>query len=181
MPNDLEGAVKTLADCTRQPRRPRQSLSGCVSTAEATLTSPISKLLVPNFGIEGSTAGTTPVPKTSPTVSLFSLDPAFTLAAGRHGKKAPPVHNHPHTSSIIDRPISLTTDGTATIGLAGGASPALPPSMPRTDTTVPQNTLDARMEALQQEMVKVHAMFYKGDKHGTGSYTNWKIKLTITV
>ncbi|CAL2265909.1 unnamed protein product [Prunus armeniaca] len=32
-------------------------------------------LLVTNFGIRGSTAGTTPVLKTSPAVSVFSSDP----------------------------------------------------------------------------------------------------------
>ncbi|CAL2265897.1 unnamed protein product [Prunus armeniaca] len=54
-------------------------------------------LLVTNFGIGGSTIGTTPVLKTSHAVSVFSSDPASTLATGCHGKKAPSVHDHQHT------------------------------------------------------------------------------------
>ncbi|CAL9024589.1 unnamed protein product [Prunus brigantina] len=54
----------------------------------------------------------------------------------------------------MNPPSSLATDGPI-LGLANGASSTPPPGTPRTETPVRQNTLEVRMEALQQEMAKI--------------------------
>ncbi|KAI5337707.1 hypothetical protein L3X38_016978 [Prunus dulcis] len=54
----------------------------------------------------------------------------------------------------MNPPTSLTTDSLI-LGLARGASPTSPQSTLQTETPARQHTLEARMEALQQEMTKI--------------------------